>query len=118
MKITDEDRQKAKESRLAKKQWAEENLKLVYEDESVWEELAKKHRVRLPQKQIPNTELKYMKRMFKHLGLDMKLYLEDSGVASLKQLVSLNPTWTARAECGMLLEYFDEYFDKFCSKGF
>lgn len=114
MKITDEDRQKAKESRLAKKQWAEENLKLTYEDENVWEELAKKHRVRLPQKHSPNTELKYMKRMFKKLGLDTKLYLEDCGVASLKQLVSINPTWTARAECGLLLEYFD----KFCSEGF
>lgn len=106
--ITQEDREKGKQARLLKKQWALENLILDYEDEPSWQTLAKKHGVRLPSQYIPNNELKYMKRIMKKLGIDPKDYLDVCGVTTLKQLVKLNPTWNARAEIGLLLEYFDD----------
>lgn len=106
--ITQEDRAKGKQARLLKKQWALENLILDYEDEQHWMMLAKKHGVRLPSQYIPNNELKYMKRIMKKLGIDPKDYLDACGVTTLKGLVKLNPTWNARAEIGLLLEYFDD----------
>ena len=106
--ITQEDREKGKQARLLKKQWALENLILDYEDEQHWQTLAKKHGVRLPSQYVPNNELKYMKRIMKKLDVDPKDYLDACGVTTLKQLVKLNPTWNARAEIGLLLEYFDD----------
>ena len=106
--ITQEDREKGKQARLAKKEWALENLILDYEDEPHWQMLAKQHGVRLPSQYVPNNELKYMKRIMKKLGIDPKDYLDACDVTTLKQLVKLNPTWNARAEIGLLLEYFDD----------
>lgn len=40
--ITQEDREKGKQARLLKKQWALENLVFGYEDEPSWQTLAKK----------------------------------------------------------------------------
>lgn len=100
--------EKARQSRDEKRKWAEENLRMQYADETHWEGLAREKGVKLPQKHIPNTELKYMKRMIKSLGVDLKGYLEDCGCTTLKQLVKMNPKWSARAECGLLLEYHSE----------
>ena len=95
-------------SRLAKKQYAEENLKLDYDDLPHWKELASKYSTRLPSYVHPNTASKYLKRMLTHLGVDSKEYLESCGVKNFKQLAELNPEYNAQAECGYILEYFDE----------
>lgn len=102
------DVQKAQEARKAKAQWAKDNLQLEYEDDEHWKELSKLYGFRLPIYNIPNTSTKYLKRLFNHFDIDIKDYLEYCGVASVKHLASLNPKFTARAECGFALEYIDE----------
>ena len=104
-------KEQAAASRLAKKQWAEENLKLTYEDSPLWRELASKYNTRLPSYVHPNTASKYLKRMLTHLGVDSKEYLADCGVKNFKQLAAMNPEYTAMAECGHLLEWYDEKQD-------
>ncbi len=107
--ISKEDLEKAQEKRRDKKKYAEENLTLDYgSDEDVWKSLASKYNTRLPIYYQPNTETKYIRRLFKHLSLDIQEYLEYCGVKTLKELVSLNPTYTARAEVGFALEYAEE----------
>ena len=101
-------KEQAAASRLAKKQYAEENLKLDYVDSPLWRELASKYNTRLPSYVHSNTASKYLKRMLNHLGVDSKEYLEACGVTTFKQLAELNPEYTAMAECGYLLEWYDE----------
>lgn len=104
-------KEQAAASRLAKKQWAEENLKLTYEDSPLWRELASKYNTRLPSYVHPNTASKYLKRMLNHLGVDSKEYLADCGVKNFKQLAELNPEYTAMAEVGLFLEWVDDKED-------
>ena len=101
-------KEQATASRLAKKQWAEENLKLDYMDSPHWRELASKYGTRLPSYVYPNTSSKYLKRVLNHLGVDAKEYLEACGVTTFKQLAELNPEYTAMSEVGLLLEWYDE----------
>lgn len=101
-------KEQAVASRLAKKQWAEENLKLDYADSPLWRELASKYNTRLPSYVYPNTSSKYLKRVMNHLGVDSKEYLEACGVKNFKQLAAMNPEYTAMAEVGHLLEWYDE----------
>jgi predicted flap endonuclease-1-like 5' DNA nuclease len=100
-------KEQAQASRLAKKQWAEQNLKLTYEDSPLWRELASKYNTRLPSYVHPNTSSKYLKRVLTHLGVDSKEYLADCGVTTFKQLAELNPEYTAMAEVGLLLEWYN-----------
>ncbi len=102
------DVQKAQEARKAKAQWAKENLQLEYEDDEHWKELSKLYGFRLPIYNIPNTSTKYLKRLLTKHGIDVQEYLESCGVSSIKELISLNPKYTARAECGFALEYIND----------
>lgn len=77
-------------------------------DEAVWRSLASKYGVRLPASYIPNSEVKYLKRVAKALDIDLVEYLEDCGVKTLKQLAALNSNWPAWSEVGFLLEWWDE----------
>lgn len=99
--------EKARLSRLAKKE-AALLLKTEYADMSHWRDLASRNKLRLPASHLPNTEVKYLKRAAKALGVDIKEYLSDCGCTSLKELVEFNPTWTAAGELGMFLEWYDE----------
>jgi hypothetical protein len=108
IELTQEMKQKALEAKKAKMAYAQENLQLEYGDEGHWRELAKKYNLRLPVYYHPNTDTKYLKRAMKRLNVEPRDYLEACGVKSLKQLSSLNPTWTAFAEVGLLLEYIED----------
>lgn len=101
------DRAKAQES-LAKKKEAAKELKQDFLDMPTWRELSSKYSFRLPSYYQPSSSTKYLKRLAKHLGFDIKEYLEDSGVTTVKQLVSLNENYPAYAECGLMLEWWDE----------
>lgn len=109
--ITEEERlemrEKAKINRDAKK-LAGESLRQNYVDENYHRELYSKFGLRMPIAYISNKELKHLRRAIKHLGVDVKEYLEYCGVGSLKKLVDMNPTTTAREEVGLLLEYWNE----------
>ena len=110
--ITKEDRalmlEKAKAKREEKKK-AGESLRQNYADENYHRNLARDVGFRMPASYISNQEVKYLKRLMKHLGIDIKEYLEDAGVKTLKQLVDMNPENTAVEELGTALEW---YFDK------
>lgn len=106
--VTPEQRLLMKEKTKQKKEAMKAAAKLLktdYTDMPHWEGLAREAGVRLPQHIIPSTETKYLKRMCKKLNVDIQDYLESCGVSTIKQLIALNPLWTARAECGMLLEW-------------
>jgi hypothetical protein len=102
-------REQAKASRLAKQE-ASKSLKQDFNsaDVNTWKELASKHGTRLPSYVHPNTETKYLKRLFKKVEMDIKDYLDACGVNTMKQLAALNPDYPAWAEVGYALEYIDE----------
>lgn len=100
-------REQAKASRLAKQE-ASKSLIQDFADMNTWKELASKHGVRLPSYVHPNTETKYLRRLFKKAEMDIKDYLDACGVSGLKKLAALNPDYPAYAEYGLALEYIDE----------
>lgn len=108
----EEMREKGAESRRLKQEWAQNNLKLSYEDENCWTELAKEANVRLPLRNVPATEVKYVRKLLKRLNIDQKEWLDVEGYSSLKQFGLNNPEWTARAHCGLVLEWWKEKNEK------
>ena len=105
-------REKANLAREIKKKEGESLFQDFGEDETHWRTLASRYNIRLPASYIPNTEIKYIKRVAKKLGIDYKEYLEDCGAKTLKELVEFNPNYPAVAEVGLLLEYYDEKEEK------
>lgn len=106
--MSEEQRAQAKETRQAKKLLAEQTLKLEYADENHWASLASKYSVRLPVYYQPSSEIKYVRRIAKKLNIDINEFLSSTGYSNVKSLASANPTWTARAICGTLLEFYDD----------
>lgn len=112
-KLTAEDMQliriKAKETKDAKRLYAQENLNTDYgDDEAVWRALAKEVGFRLPVWYHPASNTKYVKKLLKHLGIHVKEWLEVEGFSKLGDFAIANPTWTALAHCGLVLEYWKE----------
>ena len=106
--MNEEQRQKAKETRDAKKLLAEQTLKLEYADDNHWASLASKYSVRLPLYYQPSSEIKYVRRIAKKLNTDINEFLSSTGYSNVKSLALANPTWTARAICGTFLEFYDD----------
>ena len=108
--ISENDRLKAqdlaKEARQKKLAYAQEHLKLEYMDMPYWEDLARKHGFRLAMSYLPCSELKYAKRVMKHLGVDSVWWLEHNA-CSMKQWAEDNSTYTARAMQGIILESYE-----------
>ena len=100
-------RQKAVLSKDAKRE-ANKHIRTDYADMQYWEELASKHGVRLPIRYYPSTDIKYVVRVAKRLGVDVKEYVSTTGCKSLKELAELNKGWSAAAMCGLFLEHIDE----------
>lgn len=112
-KITAEDMQqmriKAKETKDAKKLWAEQNLIQCFGDDEVeWRTLASKAGIRMPAKYVPSSDVKYMKRTLKKLNIDPKEWLEVEGYTTLKGFSNDNPMWPMYGWIGLLLEYWEE----------
>lgn len=97
-------------AKLAVQKKKEDNAHLYQDflDSPTWKELASKYGVRLPRYYIPNTETKYLKRLFKKVEIDIQEYLEDCGVKTAKSLVNMNSNWPCYAEVGLALEWIDE----------
>ena len=109
--ITPEQRAEMQEkSRLARqaKKEAAKSLKTEYIDDPAWLDMAKKYGVRLPNLTSPASEVKYIKRLMKKLGIDYKDWLEEEGYKRLVDFSKDNPEWTARAHCGLILEWYNE----------
>ncbi len=104
-KLSDEDRQKIKQQRLADQEWALSNLKNDWMDEPYFRELASEQGFRLAQWWKPCSELKYMRRVLKHIVKDIKWW-EDHNACTLKQFAEMNsrmPAWVAQS---IILESF------------
>lgn len=99
--------EKAKSKREEKKK-AGESLRQNYADENYHRSLASEYGLRMPVSYIANTEVKYLKRAAKHLGVDIKEYLADCGCTTLKQLANMNPQMSAVEEVGLFLEHYKE----------
>lgn len=104
-------RLKAVLSKEAKRE-ANKHIRTDYADMQHWEALASKHGVRLPIRYYPATDIKYVVRMAKKLGIDVKEYISTTGCRSLKEYAELNEGWSAAAMVGIFLEYADEEMSK------
>lgn len=93
---------------MAKKKEEAKSLKQDFLDFNHWKELSSKYSFRLPPYYQPSSQTKYLKRLAKHLGFDIKDYLEDCGATTAKQLVSFNENFPSYAECGLMLEWWDD----------
>ncbi len=100
-------RAKAAQSREDKKK-AGEHLKKDWADEAHMRGLASEYGIRLPSSFIPNTEIKYLRRVAKKLNINLNAYVEACGVKNLKQLVALNPDTPAWVEVCHMLEVYKE----------
>lgn len=103
--MTDEQRQLIKEKREAAQLWAKENLRDDFADESFWRSLGSDKGIRMPQRHVPGSEIKHLKRACKKLNIEVSDFLESTGFANLKQLVAVNKTWPSWALVGLILEY-------------
>jgi len=95
--------QKAKETRLAKKEWAQKNLKIHCADDHLWRELATQYNYRLPG-YYEKAAGKFVQRWLKHFGKTKEWYMDVTGYANGNEEARANPTMTARQQLGLLLE--------------
>ena len=107
--MSQEQREAVRLKRIADQEWAKANLKDDFADESVWRALGSEYSVRFPQRHVPGTELKYLKRTCKKLGLEISTFLESTGFTTLKQLVSANKTYPSWAFVGLILEFYHDH---------
>lgn len=107
--MSQEQREAVRLKRLADQKWAKANLKDDFADEPVWRTLGSEYGVRFPQRHVPATELKYLKRTCKKLGLEINTFLESTGFTTLKQLVSANKTYPSWAFVGLILEFYHDH---------
>lgn len=99
---------KAQVARAAKKE-AGKSLKLEYADEPKWREMASEIGFRMAINYLPSSETKYMKRLLKHIDRDIAWWQDHTGFVKFADFSKHNPTYTALAAQGLILEaYFEE----------
>jgi hypothetical protein len=78
-------------------------LRTYFRDEVEWMRLAQKYGVELAPWGEPPTPA-VMKKYLRRYRVALREYLDWFGVGKLEDFAKLNPTWPARAFCGLLLE--------------
>lgn len=106
--MSQEQREEVRLKRIAQQEWASINLKDDFADEPVWRSLGSDYSVRFPQRHVPGTELKYLKRTCKKLGIEISSFLESTGFSTLKQLAETNKTYPSWALVGLILEFYHD----------
>lgn len=106
--MTEQQREEVRLKRVAQQEWASIHLKDDFSDEPTWRALGSDYSVRFPQRHVPGTELKYLKRTCKKLGLEISTFLESTGFNNLKEFAVANKTWPSWALIGLLLEWHNE----------
>jgi hypothetical protein len=96
--------EKGRLAKIAKKAFAEANLKLSYQDDIYWNTKSAELGIRLPQKHAAGA--KGVRKTAKALGVDIKLFLESTGCSNLNELCALNPTWNSRSLASLVMEYY------------
>lgn len=103
--MSESQREEVRLKRLADQEWAREHLKTEYMDENYWRDTASKYGLRLPGWWIPSSEVKYIRRACKKAGVEVSDFIDSTGFSNLNQLAANNPTFTALAMVGLVLEY-------------
>lgn len=103
--MSEEQREAIKLKRIADQEWAKNNLKVAYMDENYWRDTASKYGLRLPGWWIPSSELKYIRRACKKLGIEVSDFLNSTGFSNLNQLAENNSSLTALCMVGLCIEY-------------
>lgn len=106
--LTDEQKQLAQAARR-EKILAGESLRHDWADVEHWRMLAKSMGTRLPQSYQPATSTKYIRKIAKKVGVDIKEWIESTGCANLTEINSLNPNTPAYAMTGWMLEWVNEF---------
>lgn len=95
--------EKARISLEIKKE-AGKHLKQDFSDEPAWRRMASEVGFRLPATYIKCNDVKYVRRLIKHLGRDVDWYKQCSGYGSLHGFYRDNKDWPMYALCGVILE--------------
>ena len=103
--MTEEQRQQVKENREAAQLWASENLLDNFSDEPYWRSLGSDYGVRFPQRHVPGSELKHLKRACKKLDVEVNDFISSTGFSTLKQFAQANQKWPSWALVSLLLEW-------------
>lgn len=103
--MTDTQREEARLKRIADQEYAKEHLTLDRPDEVYWKSEASARGIRMPQWHILGTEVKYIKRACKKLGIDVKEYVDSTGFKTLKEFAETNHKFNAVAMVGLAIEY-------------
>lgn len=81
-------------------------LKLSYLDNGYWHTLASKHSIRMPSSEDA-VSTKMIRKYLKRCNVSVDIW--DSHYTSVRYFVENNPTWTAMAVAGLILELAEEY---------
>lgn len=102
--------QRAQEARKnnADKRKANEHLyKLTYLEENHWQSLAKDAKYKMPAYNQHCTTLE-MRKILRKLKVDVHEWLQCSALSNLQQWIDLNPSYTAYAFAGNILEWLQD----------
>jgi len=106
--MTDEQRQEIKDKRIADQEYAKEHLYTDSKDEQYHRELGAQYGIRMPSWWIPCSELKYVRRACKKLGIEVSEFVGSTGFKNIKEFTQNNAKWTAFSVVGLLLEWYHE----------
>lgn len=109
--MNDEQREAVRLKRLADQEYARQHLKTEYMDQNYWTETASKYGLRLPGWWIPSSEVKYIRRACKKVGVDVAQFVESTGFSNLAQLAENNSSWNAVSMVGLVLEFKENQND-------
>jgi hypothetical protein len=94
---------KARAARAAKAS----NEPHVFMEDDAWQQLARKHKVRLPQHGTALTTAG-ITQWLKKLGISSTEFRTWTGGMGFKQFLEANPIWNLRGFVGLMLEHIDQ----------
>lgn len=103
--MNEEQREAVSLKRIADQEYAKEHLILDRPDEAYWKAEASARGIRMPQWHVLGSEVKYVKRACKKLGIDVKEYTDSTGFKTLKEFAETNHKFNAVAMVGLVIEY-------------
>lgn len=104
--MTEEQREQIKQKRLADQEYAKANLKTDYADEKFWKDKGSELGIRFPGWWIKGSEVKYVRRACKKLGVEVSEYVESTGFKNLNEFSTHNPKLNAVCMVGLVIEYY------------
>lgn len=106
--MTDQQREEVRLKRLTDQEYAVNHLYIHSQDEQYHRELGAKYGVRMPSWWIPASEIKYVRRACKKLGVEVSDFADSTGFKNIKEFVQNNPKWTAFSVVALVLEWYHE----------